>query len=659
MAMKKAGTVNSGIKKNGKATHPSLGPVNNLEAFLQPDWWKRIFNSMYLKTDADVVADKSITTFELDLISNVLKLTSEDVILDLACGQGRHSLELGRRGFKNVYGLDRSHYLINKARQINTQERMGVNFKEGDARKLPYHDDTFSVVMILGNSFGYFESMDDDVKILREVMRVLRPNGRFLLDLADGNYLRDNFNPRSWEWIDKNHFVCRERSLAGDGVRLISREVISNTKKGVIVDQFYAERLYDKDKLREILSAAGFKNVMVHTDYKTDSMKNQDLGMMERRIIVSSEAIKSWAVPKRKNLEAKNVTVILGDPQKADIIKPDTVFDEDDYNTIDQLKIALSSLKGYNFTYLNNHDALVGSLSKNRGRIDYVLNLCDEGFSNNPRYELHVPAILEILNIPYTGSNPQCLAYCYDKSLIRGIAKEMDIPVADAFYIKPEDNVFEMNIGFPVIAKPNYGDSSFGITQKSVAYNVEELNDAIVKTRTKFGYDKPILVEEFLTGKDLTVGIIGNSPESYTVLPIIEEDYSQLPDHLPKICGYEAKWLQESPYFKLLKSVECQLSPDTHKQIVAWCLKLAERLDCKDYVRLDWRLDSRGVPRLLEVNPNPGWCWDGHLAKMAAFKGLSYAEMLQEILFATENRLNGYLRADSRNELVAVAQYSS
>jgi D-alanine-D-alanine ligase len=648
--MKKTNGVPVNIKKNGKTGNPSLGPVNNLEAFLQPDWWRRIFNSMYLKTDADVVEDKSITNFELDLLTNILRFSREDFILDLACGQGRHSLGLGRRGFNNVYGLDRSHYLINKARQINNQERLNVNFKEGDARKLPYNDDTFNVVMILGNSFGYFESVDDDVKILKEVMRVLQPNGKFLLDLADGDYLKDNFNPRSWEWIDKNHFVCRERSLASDGERLISREVISNTKKGVIVDQFYAERLYNKEKLEEILSAAGFKNVIVHTDYKTDSGRNQDLGMMERRIIISSEAIKSWSVPKRKILDVKNVTVLMGDPKKSDIIKPDTVFDEDDYNTIEQLKFALGSLKGYRFSFLDNHDTMIGDLIRNRSKIDYVFNLCDEGFGNNPRHELHIPAILEMLKIPYTGSNPQCLAYCYDKSLIRGIAKEMDIPVAEAFYIKPEDNVFEMNIGFPVIAKPNYGDSSFGITQKSVAYNVEELNDAILRIRSKFGYDKPILVEEFLTGKDLTLGIIGNSPESYSILPIIEEDYSQLPDDLPKICGYEAKWLQDSPYFKLLRSVVCELPADTHKKIVEWSLKLSERLDCMDYVRLDWRLDSAGVPRLLEVNPNPGWCWDGHLAKMAAIQGLSYSEMLREILTATEIRLNGQLRAVMRKE---------
>jgi D-alanine-D-alanine ligase len=216
----------------------------------------------------------------------------------------------------------------------------------------------------------------------------------------------------------------------------------------------------------------------------------------------------------------------------------------------------------------------------------------------------------------------------------------MDVPVADAFYIKPEDNVFEMNIEFPVIAKPNFGDSSFGITRKNVAYTFEELNDAIVKTREKFGYDKPILVEEFLSGQDLTLGIIGNPPESYMVLPVVEEDYSQLPDDLPKICGYEAKWLQDSPYFNLLRSVPANLNAVTKKLIVELSLKLAERLECRDYVRFDWRIDGDGIPKLLEVNPNPGWCWDGHLAKMCSLKNMSYADMLKSILEATEQRIN-------------------
>lgn len=179
----------------------------------------------------------------------------------------------------------------------------------------------------------------------------------------------------------------------------------------------------------------------------------------------------------------------------------------------------------------------------------------------------------------------------------------------------------------------------FGITQRSVVYSPEELINAVSEIRDRFGYDKPILVEEFLTGKDLSVGIIGNPPESYVVLPIIEEDYSALPPELPRICGYEAKWLPDSPYWNI-KSVPAQLPEETEKFIIECCLKLFERLECRDYCRFDWRLDAEGNPKLLEVNPNPGWCWDGHLAKMAKIAGMSYAEMLEAILKAAEERLN-------------------
>jgi len=216
--------------------------------------------------------------------------------------------------------------------------------------------------------------------------------------------------------------------------------------------------------------------------------------------------------------------------------------------------------------------------------------------------------------------------------------------VADGLYIKPEDNVFEMNIDFPVIVKPNFGDSSFAITQDSVANSLEELNDAIIRIREKVGYENPVLLEEFLTGKDLTIGIIGNPPDPYTFLPIVEEDYSDLPADLPRICGYEAKWISDSPYFKLLKSVPANLPEETEKVIMEHCLRLFERLDCKDYVRFDWRLDQHGVPKLLEVNPNPGWCWDGHLAKMAAIKGIGYPEMLLSILQTAEQRINNEMQ---------------
>jgi D-alanine-D-alanine ligase len=123
------------------------------------------------------------------------------------------------------------------------------------------------------------------------------------------------------------------------------------------------------------------------------------------------------------------------------------------------------------------------------------------------------------------------------------------------------------------------------------------------------------------------------------VLPIIEEDYSALPPQLPRICGYEAKWLPDSPYWNI-RSVPANLPETTEKFVGACCLNLYERLDCRDYCRFDWRLDSKGNPKLLEINPNPGWCWDGHLAKMAKLAGLSYSQMLGAIVRAAEERLS-------------------
>jgi D-alanine-D-alanine ligase len=642
--------------KNRKGrNHPSsLGPVQNLEDHVNPDWWCRIFNSFYLKTDADVVDDLRITRQEIDLIGQTLELANSDKILDLCCGQGRHALELARRGFRNLEGLDRSHYLIQKAKERAKIEGLTVRFREGDARKLPYAPDSFDLVLILGNSFGYFETLQDDLKVLREVMRVLRPWGRLLIDIADGDYLKESFRNRSWEWIDNNLFVCRERSLSLDRERLVSREVITHVTKGVLADQFYAERLYSQDSLSRLLKEAGFGEIASPTSLTTDSERHQDLGMMERRIIVSAQARKKWTPSRQRHKKSqKHVVVLLGDPQKPDPMKPLSVFDDDDFYTIDAMKAALRELKGYRFTYLSDHETLIRDLLRLSGKIDLVFNLCDEGHFNDPRKELHVPAILESMGIPYTGSGPQCLAFCYDKSLLRGLAREMGVPVPEAFLITPQDSKFDVPLDFPVIVKPNFGDSSFGITARSVAYKPEDLINAVLEIRRDFGYEKPILVEEFLTGKDLTIGMIGNPPTSYTVLPMAEEDYSSLPPSLPHICGYEAKWRPESPYGSL-KSVPADLPEKTKSAIVQWSVALSERLECRDYVRFDWRLDAEGNPKILEVNPNPGWCWDGHLAKMAANAGMSYPEMLATILRAAEERVgmepmstNGASRRDA------------
>lgn len=626
--------------KDVQSPHRFLGPVQDLEAHVHPDWWRNIFNALYLKTDADVVEDQAITSSEIDQILDILKPAADTRIFDLACGQGRHALELARRGFTGIEGMDRSHYLIQRARSIARKENLTIKFREGDARKIASPADAMDILLILGNSFGYFETAHEDLKVLQEVFRVLKPWGKVLVDVTNGQFLRENYQPRSWEWIDKNYFVCRERSLSRDKERLISREVITHVERGVIEDRFYAERLYTEESLTALFKAAGFSDIIFHGEISPISQRNQDLGMMASRYIVTAVVRKEWTPVSRKSRQAtRSLVTLLGDPGKPDIIKPDTVFDEDDFYTVDQLKGALKQLSQYHVQYLHNHDRLIPELLQLRGKVNLIFNLCDEGFGNDARYELHVPALLEMLNIPYTGSGPQCLAYCYDKSLVRGIAQEMGISVPGAFFIKPEDTSFELPFAFPVLVKPNFGDSSLGITQQSFANSLEELINAISIIRNQVGFDKPILVEKFLPGKDISLGIIGNPPNTYTILPIIEEDYSQLPQGLPRICGYEAKWLPNSPYAQIT-SIAAQLPEPIRKILEESSLKLFERLECRDYARFDWRLDEVDEPRLLEVNPNPGWCWDGHLAKMAGLAGLTYQEMIAAILSAAEQRLN-------------------
>ena len=109
---------NSKTIKNKKHNNKILGPVPSLEDYVSADQWQRIFNSLYLKTDADVVEDTKLTCQEVDKFSGLLQLKPEDIILDLCCGQGRHATELTKRGFK-VEGFDRSRYLIQRARSVS------------------------------------------------------------------------------------------------------------------------------------------------------------------------------------------------------------------------------------------------------------------------------------------------------------------------------------------------------------------------------------------------------------------------------------------------------------------------------------------------------------------------------------------------------------
>jgi D-alanine-D-alanine ligase len=123
------------------------------------------------------------------------------------------------------------------------------------------------------------------------------------------------------------------------------------------------------------------------------------------------------------------------------------------------------------------------------------------------------------------------------------------------------------------------------------------------------------------------------------VLPVLEVDYDQLESGLPPILSYESKWEPDSPYWSQIHYFESKAPTDVLNRLVDMSLLLFRRLGCRDYARFDFRADASGRPKLLEVNPNPGWCWDGKMNLMAELEGWSYAELLRRILHAAQERV--------------------
>jgi D-alanine-D-alanine ligase len=328
--------------------------------------------------------------------------------------------------------------------------------------------------------------------------------------------------------------------------------------------------------------------------------------------------------------KSHKIAVLLGDPTLPDTVKKNGQFNEEDFTTIVKLKEALESLEGFQFHYLNHHADFGFQLEKIKPAL--ALNLCDEGYNNDPLKELHVTALLEMLNIPYTGAGPSCLALCYNKANVRAVAQNMGIPVPNEIYIAHDDDTISIPAMYPALVKPNLGDSSVGITANSLVHNTEELQRHINFLKEILP-GKPILVQEFLSGTEYSVGLIGN-PGQFEVLPIIEVDYSRLDPGLPKILAYESKWDPESPYWDEIRYKPAKLESGIRKRLTEYSQQLFERTGCRDYGRVDFRCDPNGEIKLLEVNPNPGWCWDGKLNLMASLAEMSYSQLLEAILNA-------------------------
>ena len=264
---------------------------------------------------------------------------------------------------------------------------------------------------------------------------------------------------------------------------------------------------------------------------------------------------------------------------------------------------------------------------------DIVFNLC-EGLDGNVKGEAWIPAFLDILGIPYTGSDSFTLALCLDKGKTKDILVANNIPTPRYQVFTYITQKISTSLRFPLIVKPVHEDASVGITPDSVVNDESQLMQRVGHILDS--YRQPALVEEYIEGRELNVAVIGNS-DYISVFPISEILF-ECDEDTPRVVDYEAKWINDSEMYGRTKGVCPATLPDeVERKIEKYAVKVYKLMGCRDYARIDFRLRD-DIPYVLEVNPNPGIDVDSGFVRSAVASGLNYGELIKNILNAAVER---------------------
>ena len=276
---------------------------------------------------------------------------------------------------------------------------------------------------------------------------------------------------------------------------------------------------------------------------------------------------------------------------------------------------------------------LFEKLKQDKGNIDMVFNLCDDGFYSDPELEPHVPAMLDVLEIPHTGGDYLTLALTLKKDTVKKILMYHNLPTPKFQVFETGDEKIE-ELNFPLIVKPLHEDASIGIKDESVVDNEDKLRERIKHVIKEYG--QPALVEEFIDGREFNVGVVGDNE----ILPLSEITFDGLPSGKPKIVNYDAKWKEESIDYKETKRC-CPANVDEKlgSKLKELALKAGTLFGCRDYFRVDFRVRDN-EPYILEVNQNPDISEDAGLFGMAQAKGYSYKELIDRIVKNVMKREN-------------------
>ncbi len=336
-------------------------------------------------------------------------------------------------------------------------------------------------------------------------------------------------------------------------------------------------------------------------------------------------------------LSSNEILSSLQNPALTETQKFNDVYAEwDSFETIDAVRNALE--KSHNVIMIEADEFAFEKFKQHKNQIDIVFNIA-EGLNGISR-EAQIPAMLDMLKIPYTGSDPLTLATCLDKSRTKEILLYNKIKTAKFFVAENVDDLSNFKLKFPVIIKPVAEGSSKGIFNSSFVTNKKDLFSAVENYISN--YNQPALIEEYLPGREFTVAILGND-ENAVALPVVEINFDELPEDTVPIYSFEAKWIFDTRENPLdIFSCPANISAELENKIKEVALRTYKVLRCKDWSRIDIRLDQNGEPNIIEINPLPGILPNPEdnscFPKAARAYGLSYDEMLNKVLLASAKR---------------------
>ena len=254
---------------------------------------------------------------------------------------------------------------------------------------------------------------------------------------------------------------------------------------------------------------------------------------------------------------------------------------------------------------------------------DIILNFV-EALAGDVIFEGHIAGAFEILDIEFTGNKALTLGNCLDKLKTKQILRSLGVRTPRYMLARSKAKLAQadLKLKFPLILKLNKEDSSIGISENSVVNDFPALQAQLDFLFCTFRQD--VLVEECLPGREISAAVLGDR-----VLPLSEISYESLPENLPRIVTYEAKWSPHSDYYRGTVPVcPAILDEELRALIENKALAAYNALDCRDYARVDFRLNKKHIPHVIDVNPNPDLSPESGFIRSAAHAGISYEEVL-------------------------------